>query len=429
MLEVLDPSPAVTVAEAEYRRLLGYPPGHTPGVRARELAAWARQWYATHGRPWIYLREVPLEFSADANAVQLDGTTITSAQLRDHLRNADAKRAVLVAVGAGRACEQNARELWEQQKPDEYFFLEIFGSAVVEHLVASMSGRICDLAERDDFMAVPHYSPGYAGWDVTDQHTLFDLIRRRQTQRWPEELDVLPSGMLRPKKSLLAVFGLAARTPATLNAPHLVPCEACSFNPCQYRRAPYRHAANARGTTAASPSLPFSPAMGAPLTLNASYSINPRALAKWAQERVQLTPQPDGTTQARFRFDGTTCSNMGRLLAFDYDVMLGPAARRFPILAASCCPAPDDTGHQHMCAYLSDAAGLMAAIAAEKPLLGRPLDEVLAWKRQPRPSGCFCDNESRAHKWGLALEAIHFALVKATPAENLTAPSSVSVSS
>ena len=55
----------------------------------------------------------------------------------------------------------------------------------------------------------------------------------------------------------------------------------------------------------------------------------------------------------------------------------------------------------------------MSDIAGEKPLLGRPLDEVLSWSRTPAPSGCHCTADSRAHKWGLALEAIHYALVLA----------------
>ena len=44
--------------------------------------------------------------------------------------------------------------------------------------------------------------------------------------------------------------------------------------------------------------------------------------------------------------------------------------------------------------------------------MGRPLDEVLNWKRPYSPAACYCDGESRNHKWGLVLEVIHFALVQ-----------------
>ena len=393
-IEHLDPRPGIRVAEAEYRRLLGYPRDHLPGERARELAASARTAFAEHSRPWIYLREVALQ--AGDGALFLDGVAFHSPQLHAHLLRSGAQRAVLLAASAGRGCEEHAQRLWEEGKPDEYFFLDAFGSAVVEHLVAMASGRICDLAESGGLVAVPHYSPGYSGWDVTDQNKLFDLVEGGRTGLFPEALEVMPSGMLRPRKSLLAVFGLTARTPQALEAARLIPCENCSFSPCRYRRASYRHAVPA---AAAAP----------------GYTVNPRALRKWAQERVSLVPHEDGTLTATFRFDGTTCSNLGRPLAFDYAVTLGRAEEGSRILEASCRPAPGDEGHRLMCEYLRGAAPLMQAIAAEKPLLGRPLDDVLEWPREAAAAGCHCDAPSRAHKWGLALEAIHFALAQSRP--------------
>ncbi len=240
MRETFEFHPETSVADAEYRRLLGFPRGYEPGARAQELAVAARRWYAEHGRPWVYLREAALQLTD--GALRVDGVEFQSRQLHEHLRRAGAGRAVLAAVSAGRAGEEHARELWQEGKPDEYFFLEIFGSAVVEHLVATTSGRICALADGDGLIAVPHYSPGYSGWDVADQNKLFALITRGMTRPFPESLEVLESGMLKPKKSQLAVFGLTPRTPRALAAARLVPCHRCSFAPCQYRRAPYRPA-------------------------------------------------------------------------------------------------------------------------------------------------------------------------------------------
>jgi hypothetical protein len=239
MFELRDTTPECDVAEAEYHRLLGYPPGHTPGERSRELAAWARLWYVEHGRPWIHAREASLELTGAA--LRLDGVLFHSRKLHDQLHRAQAQRAVLVAVGAGRSCENQAQQLWQQEKPDEYFFLEVFGSAVVEHLLASLSGRLCPLAEDDGLIALPPYSPGYAGWDITEQKALFALMAAKSPL--PESLEVLDSGMLRPKKTQLAIIGLAPRTEAALRSARLVPCDRCSFSPCQYRRRPYRHAA------------------------------------------------------------------------------------------------------------------------------------------------------------------------------------------
>jgi hypothetical protein len=283
----------------------------------------------------------------------------------------------------------------------------VFGSAVVEHLVASVSGRVCALAESEGLMAVPHYSPGYTGWDIADQGKLFELIKGGMTQPLPEPLEVLPSGMLNPKKSLLAVVGLTARTPQNLAVPRLVPCEACSFSPCQYRRAPYRY------TPAESPANRVEGGSMARAPRVANYTVNARALKKWARERVRLEYRKDGAVDARFRFDGTTCSNQGRPLAFDYHVSLEASHGGYSIVNMDCRPAADDDGYKFMCAYLSDGEALMREIDGEQPLRGRPLEDVLSWERPAVPSGCYCSAESRAHKWGLALEVIHFALGQA----------------
>lgn len=400
IMETTDTRPEYQVSEAEYHRLLGYPQGHAPGERVGELAAGARDWYARHGRPWIYLRRVELQVEADT--LRLDGVEFHSPRLHGHLRTYGAQSAMLLAVSAGRECEEHARQLWTEGKPDEYFFLEMFGSAVVEDLVARTSGRICDLAAPQGLMAIPHYSPGYTGWDVAEQTKLFSLIHGGAERPLPGPLEVLSSGMLKPKKSLLAVFGLAPVSARAAAAAAETPCVACSFSPCRYRRAPYRHAAGpvADRTTGQSPAGPVAP----------RYSVNARALRKWAAERVSLTPQADGTLEAVFRFDGTTCAH--RPLAFDYRVRLSGPADGNVILESSCLPAPGDEGHKLTCSYLADAEDHLQQIAGDRPLLGRPLDAVLDWVRPAASAGCHCQADSRLHKWGLALEAIHYAVAQ-----------------
>lgn len=397
IMETFDTQSEHQVPEAEYLRLLGYPRGHEPGERVRELMAWARSWYAAHGRPWIYRRDVTLEL--EANALRLDGREFGPSRLREHLQQHGALGAVLFAASAGPECEEHARELWTAGRPDEYFFLEIYGSAVVEDLVARTSGRLCASAGGRGLAAVPHYSPGYAGWDVADQNPLFDLIRQGLGRPLPGPLEVLASGMLRPKKSLLAVFGLAPaeRVAGTALA---TPCEGCSFSPCAYRRSPYRHGIGPVSDRSA----------GQPQTgpAGSRYTVNARALRKWAAERVSFTPQADGSIEAIFRFDGTTCSH--RPLAFDYRVRLSGADDGYVILDTGCTPAAGDDGHRFTCSYLAEADEHLREIAGERPLVGRPLDEVFAWTRDPVSTGCHCSPAGRTHKWGLAYEAIHYAL-------------------
>ena len=393
----------VSVLPEEYVRLLGYPRGWVLEGRALELADWAREWYAKNGRPWFYARQAE-SFEINGDSIWMDGTQFTSKRLQGALQQSEAHSVILVAVGAGGEAEEEARRRWENERPDEYFFLEIFGSAVVEHLATSTGARLCGWAEQNGMAVLPHYSPGYSEWDVAEQTRLLELLKRTRSEPFPSAVDVYDTGMLRPKKTLLAVFGLTRHTDRLRRLTDLVPCENCSFGPCQYRRAPYRRAPRSWGEQ-----VPVQPPV---LDQNAAYNVNRRALKRWAEERLTLHVNQDGSLDALFRYEGTTCTNMGRPLTFDYNVKLGPRAEGYPIREQRCAPATGDTGHKAMCQYIENPAGMMGAIEREKPLGGEQLNAVLQWRREPNAAGCYCVASSRDHKWGLVLETIHYALVQ-----------------
>lgn len=408
-IELAGSHPDLNVMAEEYVRLLGYPRGWVLEGRALELASWARDWYAKYGHPWFYARQADsLEIHGDS--IQIDGMQFTSKRLKTTLQQAEAHSAILVAVGAGPEAEEEARRRWHDDKPDEYFFLEVFASAVVEHLATTTGARLCDWAEQHQMAALPHYSPGYPEWDVAEQPRLLELLRQTRNEPFPSQVEVFDSGMLRPKKTLLAVFGLTRHTDRLRRLTSLVPCENCSFGPCQYRRAPYRRAPRSWGAEL--------PARIAVLDANANYSVNRRALKRWSEERLSLRENQDGSLDALFRYEGTTCTNMGRPLTFIYSVKLGSRAEGYPICEQHCTPAPGDEGHALMCQYRENPSQLMASINREKPLAGESLSAVLSWRRQPSAAGCYCESSSRDHKWGLVLETIHYALVQKEQAQD-----------
>ncbi len=416
MLEFIDTRPDTTVQEAEYKRLLGYPNDHELEGRARELADWARQWYAENGKPWVYAGKID-ELDISNGTLRIGAAEFSSKRLCEQLREAQAQAAVVVAVSAGKECEEKARQLWQEEKPDEYFFLEVYGSAVVEHLITTTGARFCAWAEQQGMAILPHQSPGYLGWNVSDQSRLLELLRRKSGDDFPGEIQVMDTGMLRPKKSLLAVFGITAQVDEVRKLTELIPCESCSMKSCQYRRVPYKYSRSQIENVRQLQIRGYKSANGQALNnslldRNAKYSISPRALYKWSQERLKLRMRDDHTIDAHFRYEGTTCSNMGRRLEFDYHIKLSSAIEGYRITELNCSPAPGDTGHAYMCEYINDAEGLMRAIKNEKPLIDKPLDDVLNWAREYSPAGCYCDKLSREHKWGLVLEVIHYALVQ-----------------
>jgi hypothetical protein len=239
MYELIDANPDVNIQEEEYKRLLGYPKSRELEGRSRELADWAGHWFNKNGKPWIYaIRTDEIDISSE-NLI-IGNSKFASRKFRDMLAEANAFAIMLTIACAGKECEEEARKLWQEGKPDEYFFLETYGSAVAEFLVTIAGAHFCSWAEKNKFAILPHYSPGYAGWDVSDQKKVFELIEQKKSKDFPGKFNVLETGMLDPKKSLIVVFGITKEVTTLNKLQELIPCEACSMYSCQYRRKPYK---------------------------------------------------------------------------------------------------------------------------------------------------------------------------------------------
>ncbi|MFI5356422.1 MAG: hypothetical protein ACHQ4G_03715 [Opitutales bacterium] len=221
------------VLEREFKRLLKVPPRFEFTDQMAECAAWVRTWCATHSRPWLCARVVePCEIRE--GHVHLEGVGLTSRELARRFRHA--QTAVIVGASAGIEAEAEAARRWAEDEPDRYYFLETYASAIVEALIAEAQARLCAWADASGRTLLPHYSPGYQGWTVGDQARVHGLLARGRDL--PGPLEVMESGMLRPKKSQLAVFAVA---PSELVPPaeaDLVPCRHCSLARCDFRREP-----------------------------------------------------------------------------------------------------------------------------------------------------------------------------------------------
>lgn len=409
MSEILQTAPTVAVLSSEYRRMLGYPVVRQPSVRAADHIEAITAWFAEHGRAWTYRVEVAVECRVDQ--LWLAGKPFPSPALHAFCARHGVTRMWATAVSPGPEIVNRAHEQWIAGHPDEYFFAEVYGSAVAESLLTGLAGEICALGAEADLLGLEPYLPGYDQWDITEQPALLQLLRENAAAAWPEKIETLDSGMVRPKKTLLALFPLAPRALVLREFPTAVPCRNCAHPACALRRQDYKHFP----TSPVRAKVPQVAVVTSPLRADAPYSLNRRALRKWTEERLTLTTRADGGIEASFRFEGSTCSNLGHPLVFSYRVRLSPPSDRFRLLQADCLPGPGDEGFTQMCAYLKDPERTEAKIAEPPPLLGQPLDALFGWNREPRQTGCYCDPGSRAHKWGLALETIHFALAQSLP--------------
>jgi hypothetical protein len=189
----METSPDTAVADSEYTRLLGYPREWTMEGRALELAKGAREWYAEFGRPWVVAQESENE--------------------------------VMVVASAGLEVVEASRRLWREDKPDEGFFLHAYGAAVVERIFGGARARVNEFALARGLTVRAGYSR------VADARSLLRELSL------PCPLEILDSGMLRPELSQLGALRLVPVVPGAPPAAEYVPCGACGFTPCQFRRS------------------------------------------------------------------------------------------------------------------------------------------------------------------------------------------------
>jgi len=222
----------------ELARLLGYPKARRMTPAVVDLVEQSRGWYREHGDPWILARTVGVERLAGDTVSLASGVTLTSRELVGRLETTASTFVVVAAVTAGPEVDVSTARLWAEGRPDEAYVLDRFGVAVAEYLAGWVAGRLAELARAaDSAAALPAYSPGYDGWNLTDQVRLLRCLRQGSSPV-PDWFEVLPSGMTTPKSSLVALFGVTAdrALAAAVTGPK---CRWCSRSPCSFRRARY----------------------------------------------------------------------------------------------------------------------------------------------------------------------------------------------
>jgi hypothetical protein len=105
------------------------------------------------------------------------------------------------------------------------YIFDIIGTEIVEAAADLMQGDL-EKNMRDSGKKITNrYSPGYCGWDVTEQHKLFQLI--------PENycgIKLTPSALMDPVKSISGIIGIGENVK---NNPYT--CRLCNQNDCVYR--------------------------------------------------------------------------------------------------------------------------------------------------------------------------------------------------
>jgi len=166
-----------------------------------------------------------LYFDRDSGAMIINGVEffpgkIISAQLRK------SESVAVFSCTAGSWIGEKARQLLNEKDYLKGYVYDIAGSEIVEAVADLMQQKLSEAMEAEGLHITNRYSPGYCGWNVSEQHKLFSLMPDNYCG-----ITLNESALMSPIKSVSGVIGIGhdvRHNPYT--------CNICDAKDCIYRR-------------------------------------------------------------------------------------------------------------------------------------------------------------------------------------------------
>ncbi len=127
---------------------------------------------------------------------------------------------------AGPEPEKLCRKAMEDGDPLASYIYDIIGSEIAERTSLLVLQEVRKAAEISGLRITNRYSPGYCGWDVSEQHKLFELMPGNSCG-----VSLNASALMNPEKSVSGLIGIGAEV--SFNP---YPCSSCRRTECLYRK-------------------------------------------------------------------------------------------------------------------------------------------------------------------------------------------------
>ena len=125
------------------------------------------------------------------------------------------------------------KQFFINNDPLKGYVADTIGSELVESTADIVETRITEAIKRLDMNCTNRYSPGYCGWDVSEQHKLFSLLPAGFCG-----VKLTPSALMTPIKSISGIIGIGP-----LCRKKEYQCSLCDLKDC-YKRV---HQSNPAG--------------------------------------------------------------------------------------------------------------------------------------------------------------------------------------
>lgn len=212
----------------------GIPAGHEPSARVSALLAEAVSLFLREARPRGVEEEVGRD---DFLAVLSDGGRDGGEAAVDRVAPR-ARTFSLFAATLGAEVGARVASLFDQGDAPRAFLLDAVAAGAAERLSERLAGallaRLREEGRAGDETRVLAYSPGYCGWRLEGQRSLFARLAPREAG-----IRLGAGGLMEPVKSVSGVL-VAALAEAHRFRPDFDFCEGCEERTCLLRMASLR---------------------------------------------------------------------------------------------------------------------------------------------------------------------------------------------
>ena len=219
---------ALSIPEKHIGIVLGYPEGRMPNLIKdifHELRDQAARYCSIKGG----YRLLPSEhFMRDNEMVNINGYQLHIGRIiAKQLRGADF--AALFACTLGSGLEDWAKKSLATGEAVKGYIIDAIGSEMIELAMDKIEVILSEQMAAQGLRITSRFSPGYCGWPVNDQHTLFSLL--------PADfcgISLTPTALMIPIKSISGLIGVGPRVRKMT-----YPCQICEMTNC-IRRVIYQ---------------------------------------------------------------------------------------------------------------------------------------------------------------------------------------------
>jgi hypothetical protein len=137
----------------------------------------------------------------------------------------DAQSVALFLCTAGKDLSVRSHEALKGGDPLRGYIYDVIGSEITEAAAEKMQNDLEAELKPSGMNITNRYSPGYCGWDVSEQHKLFRLFPDNHCG-----IVLTPSALMDPVKSVSGIIGIGSRVRRAAYS-----CRICDMKNCIYR--------------------------------------------------------------------------------------------------------------------------------------------------------------------------------------------------